>query len=175
MFHEGVALARLISGYWEIINTKGEVIGTTALDPIGRNGGTEVATFHDGRALVENLQGKKVFINTSGTIVGGMFDEAFPFSEGVALVKKPGLSVWSFIGPDGSFFMPYSFLRASSFSEGVAAAERIEGRNDPGMGFINKSGEYVLRPHYREARPFSNGLAWVVTPEGTCAAVDRVG
>jgi hypothetical protein len=144
-FSEGFALARLISGYWEIINTRGEVVGTTGLDPIGKNG-TVIATFHDGRALMENLNGQKVFINTSGTIVGSLFDEAFPFSEGLALVQKPGLKVWSFVGPDGSPFFPYTFLRADSFSEGLAPVEKVEGRNDPGMGFIDKSGDYVLRP-----------------------------
>jgi hypothetical protein len=173
-FSEGFALARLISGYWEIINTRGEVVGTTGLDPIGKKGAV-IATFHDGRALMENLNGQKVFINTSGTIVGSLFDEAFPFSEGLALVQKPGLKVWSFVGPDGSPFFPYTFLRAESFSEGLAPVEKVEGRNDPGMGFIDKSGDYVLRPQYKEARSFHYGLSWVITPDGTCASVDRVG
>lgn len=178
-FSEGYALARLPSGYWEILNKHGKSVGTTSFDPIGRKGGLEISTFHNGLAIAENLYQKKLFINTSGNAVGGVYEEAMDFSEGLAAVRKGGVrdevTVWSFVKPDGVEAFPLTFLRAGSFSEGIAPAEKMEGRKDPGMGYIDKSGDYVLRPQFSEARPFYSGLAWVITSDGLCGTIDRVG
>lgn len=178
-FREGYALARLISGYWEIIDIKGKSVGTTNFDPIGRKGGLDISTFHNGLAVAENLYQKKLFINKSGNAVGGVYEDAKDFSEGLAAVRKGGVggavTVWSYVKPDGSDAFPFSFLRAGSFSEGIAPAEKVDGRKEPGMGYIDRSGDYILRPQYSDARPFHFGLAWVVTSDGLCGAIDRVG
>lgn len=178
-FSEGFALARLPSGYWEVLSRQGKSVGTMTFDPIGRKGGINISTFHDGLAVAENLYQKKLFINTSGNAVGGVYEEVKDYSDGLAAVRKGGVgnavTVWNYIKTDGVEAFPSCFLRADSFSEGIAPAEKVEGRNNPGMGFIDKSGEYVLRPEYVEARPFFSGLAWVVTSDGLCGTIDRLG
>lgn len=174
-FSEGLALARLITGYWEVINKTGKAVGTTNLDPVGISGGLDISTFHDGRAIVENLNKKKTFINASGIAMGSLFDEAKPFSEGLALVRQPGLAVWIFIRPDGTRPFYSTFIRAGSFSDGLAAVEKVEGRSVAGMGYINHNGDYILPPFYLEAGPFREGLAWVKANDGICGPIDRVG
>ncbi len=48
-------------------------------------------------------------------------------------------------------------------------------RADGGWGVVNKSGTYVIRPHFQEMNPngFSDGLAMVC--QGTCGYIDRDG
>jgi hypothetical protein len=57
----------------------------------------------------------------------------------------------------GEVFTQPSFYEMSNFEEGLARA----GRTPKEFGFINSRGEWVIEPKYRQAQPFSNGLACV--------------
>jgi WG containing repeat len=107
----------------------------------------------EGLALT-NIGDKWGFIDKSGKVVM-QFDEAGPFSEGLAAAKADGK--FGYINAAGTFVIKPSYEQATPFSEGLAAV-KIDGL----YGFIDKSGRAVIPPKYSEVRSFSEGLAAVL-------------
>lgn len=64
--------------------------------------------------------------------------------------------------------------KASMFRDGLAL---VGVKTDEGVryGFLNMKGELEIRPQYLSATTFSEGLAWVVEPNGAPKAIDRKG
>lgn len=88
------------------------------------------------------------------------FDEAEPFSEGLAAVQIADprdlmSSRAGYIRPDGTFAIAPTFKKASSFSEGLATVQTLEGSR----GVIDKSGKLLFATAYESIGPFSEGLA----------------
>jgi hypothetical protein len=131
------------------------------------------------------------YINLKGNyIIKPQFDNAFPFSEGLAAVRKN--NKWGFINKEGQIVIDYTFDKVLSFINGFATVE-INGFwglinkagnffidpiseetlyfiNDSTLlriklndkyGFIDKKGQIVIQPKYKYASDFSDGLAAV--------------
>jgi hypothetical protein len=120
-------------------------------------------------ALPEKEGGGWVFIDHSGKVViKGDFVYLGSFSEGLAdaYVAAPGdqpgtMSEWGFIDTSGKWVIgpktggvitPGS--TPGPFSEGLASAGQ-----DSGIGYIDKTGKFVIPAEYEDAAPFSEGLA----------------
>lgn len=82
------------------------------------------------------------------------FDEAKPFSEGLAAVKVSNL--WGFIDSTGAWLTEPKWEDVRSFSEGLAAVQ-TEGK----WGYIDRSGEIKVPPRFARASRHSDGLALV--------------
>ena len=78
------------------------------------------------------------YIDRSGkTIIFPRFDDAFPFSEGLAAVRSHGK--WGFIDRNGKWVIKPRFDNADRFSEGLAAVNY-----DQSWYVIDKTGKTVL-------------------------------
>jgi hypothetical protein len=98
------------------------------------------------------------FIDKTGTpVIPAQFRYAGPFSDGLALVQRPGEHSWSYIDRAGNVLLTVSYRYAHDFSEGLAAVVGERMRN----GFIDKSGKMVIEPRFHIAKPFREGLAAV--------------
>ena len=73
---------------------------------------------------------------------GAIHDLASPFSDGLALVQRPGERELSYIDHNGKVVLTVSHRYAHNFSEGLAVVVGDRGRN----GYINKSGQMVIEP-----------------------------
>lgn len=71
--------------------------------------------------------------------------------------EKPA-NLWGYIRKDGTWAIPAQFDAVTAFSEDVAAVNA-----DGKWGYINAQGDWVIQPVYREAGPFRQGRARVVS------------
>jgi len=117
----------------------------------------QARSFSEGMAPVKDQTGW-LFVDETGTTVPGLtgFEDAKNFSEGLAPVQVDGK--WRFITPKGTQRFPQEFYWASSFSEHLAAVQQEENGK---YGFIDRSGNYIIKPTLSEAKPFAGGLAAV--------------
>jgi hypothetical protein len=121
--------------------------------------------------------------NQGATMIGpSQFYTAEPFSDGLALVsvfakseKSHGTDLqYGYINREGKFVIPPKFSEAKSFSDGLALVYVEKGRSGE-AGYIDKTGEYVIRVHnYALAQSFSEGLA-VVLQGSEYGYIDRTG
>ena len=95
------------------------------------------------------------------------FEDARPFSEGLASVKIEGR--WGYIDKSGEYVIRPQFDDAWLFSEGLAHVA-IGDR----WGYINKTGKYVINPQFDYARPFEDGLA-LVEIDGKWGFINKIG
>lgn len=109
-------------------------------------------------------QGEKWgYINQKGEVViDFLFDEALPFSDGLACVRKDhdNSRKWGFIDVTGKTITGFQYDGASSFSDGLALVTIGVGRGAK-KGFADKKGECVIEPRFFHALSFSEGLALV--------------
>jgi hypothetical protein len=87
-------------------------------------------------------------------VVATKYDDAFPFVDGLALVKRKGK--YGFVSVEGEEAIIPQYERARSFSEGLAAIKVGEK-----WGFVDASGNAVIEPKYAEVIDFSEGFAGV--------------
>ena len=111
--------------------------------------------------------GKKKKYKTGDVVIPFKYDEAYNFSEGLAVVKLNGK--YGFIDKSGKEVVPPKYENGGSFSEGLAVVE-LNGK----WGFIDKSGKEVVPPKYEDVRYFSEGLA-IVELNGKWGFVDKSG
>jgi hypothetical protein len=113
--------------------------------------------------------GRWGYINKSGKIaIRPQFDYAFPFSDGMARVRKGPWHTgkYGFVDKKGKLVIPYHYLDAREFKEGLAAV-CFGGRYDGSYivagkwGFIDKAGKVVIAPRFDYAEDFSEGLSKV--------------
>ena len=104
----------------------------------------------------ENVNGKYGFIDENGNwVIEPQFDDAFDFSEGLAIVEVEGK--WGYIRPDGTWAIKPQFDVACDFSEGLAMVE-VEGK----WGYIRPDGTWAIEPQFEDAEDFSSdGIAEV--------------
>jgi hypothetical protein len=106
------------------------------------------SVFHDNRALVI-AYGKKGFVGRAGTItIPPAFDEALPFSDGLAPVVRDHLT--GYIDTTGRMVIRPSPWTAERFHRGRAVVQ-VGGK----YGYIDRSGAYVARPQFDDARAFT--------------------
>lgn len=93
------------------------------------------------------------------------YDQASPFSEGMARVNRNGL--FGFINTMGDEIIPCKYIHANDFSEGVAPVStgtqviifNIVEVKDERYGVIDKSGENRIPFDYNEILIFKKGMA----------------
>lgn len=112
----------------------------------------ERAIQYDGFAIGTVRQ--KCFIDKRGRIVTQFFEDAEPFSEGLAAVKLNSRS--GFINTSGEIVIPCIYDDAEPFVDGMAAV-CLSGK----WGFINVAGEQVVHPQFNCVMYFSEALAAV--------------
>lgn len=127
---------------------------------------------NDYRYMIE-VNGKYGFINQKGEVViKPQYDCVGNFSEGLAEVDKAKGTkdknggfpcyCYGFIDKNGKLVIKFSkeTTMRGEFSEGLAAImEKVDGKTK--IGFINKSGQTVIKPQFDEAYDFSENLAAV--------------
>lgn len=115
--------------------------------------------------LGDDNNGKKKygFRYASGRqVIAPQFDDAKPFSEGLAAVcvRRKGIRHWGFIREDGEIAIDFQFGDTRSFSGGYAAVKALNPDNDcKQSGYINKNGDWVIKPSYHMALDFYQGAA----------------
>jgi hypothetical protein len=99
-------------------------------------------------------------------VINPQFDDARPFSGGVAAVK---LHQWGFVDKTGKIVINPQFDEAGDFSEGLAVIK--EGGH---FGFTDTTGKLAVNPQFERAQTFSDGLA-AVRSGGKWGFVDKTG
>lgn len=126
------------------------------------------SNFSEGMAAVKGKNGKYGYIDNKGTLtIDLQFEEAFLFSEGVALVKIGGK--YGYINNKGTFVINPQFTSARSFKGGMAAIKQGDT-----WGYINMSGTIVVNPTYSAACDFIGGYAMVMQ-EDKIGIIDQKG
>ena len=125
-----------------------------------------IFTIHNGY-YGENAN-KYGFMRSDGTeITEYIYDYTYPFSEGLACVRKDGK--YGFIDRNGSISIPLIYDNATPFVEGLAYFEK----NDD-YGFINHNGEPVFQLDCDSISSFQEGLAFF-SVDGKYGYVDTSG
>ena len=118
-----------------------------------------------GRVVLKSGDGYKTgYVDEKGEwVVNAEYDEGRDFSNGLAAIRKGKL--WGYVDLYGNVVIPIVYKKALSFSEleGLAVVQDEDSGN---FGFIDKKGSYKIKPQYREAGSFSEGLAYVKMIEG---------
>lgn len=155
MYSDGGAPAKL-DGKWGILNAGGSEWLLSAeydeiiQDELGR-------AYKDGAVFVK--RGEQVLLLVEGEQVGDIYEDARPFADGWAAVKKNGK--WGFIDREGTVQIDFQFDDALSFGQHLAAVKVHET-----WGYVSLKGEVVIAPEYLEAKSFCNGSAPVKTETG---------
>ena len=87
-------------------------------------------------------------------VIEPQFFYASRFSEGMAQVVLEHRGMEGYITHSGEVAIPPRFITAGPFSEGLAAVTDDKG----GWGYIDKTGNYVIKPEWQQTHRFSGGL-----------------
>lgn len=134
------------SGDWEIEPEYDEII----CDELGR-------CYAQGAIFVRKKD--RVLLLVDGEEVGKTYEDAKPFNDGWAAVKKDGK--WGFIDSDGVMQIEPQFEDALSFGQHLAAV-KTGGR----WGFVSRYGNVVIEAEFLNAKSFCNGSAPVLGENG---------
>ncbi len=141
------------------IDSKGMVVIPPSFK-VSSNAGGE---FHDGRLMMD---GK--YIDKNGRPVMDEPSRSADYSSGLAAAIRRGEAAWGFIDPSGKFAIAPGFpaspkAEAPSFQGGMAAV-----RVGDKVGYIGRTGEFVIQPRFLDGGDFHDGVARVVI-DGPCA------
>lgn len=118
----------------------------------------EAGVFSEGLAAVMTESGKWGYVDKTGKmVVQSQFDWAGEFVGSLAPVEKDMLV--GFIDKNGRQVIPFKFKDAKEFGEELAPAT-LDGRH---WGYIDKTGEFIIKPIFQRAFPFSSGRGLVYT------------
>ena len=173
-FSEGLAAVKVYKDRvdkWGYIDKSGKVV----IEPQFAAAGP----FSEGRAMVGiaepswSINYKWGFIDTEGRwVTKPQYESASEFSEGLASVLmndrvgfidlQGRIAIQPQFAPDGSGGCVLNGrVGASRFSEGLAAVQPKRGVWGKEWGFIDRHGDWVIKPAFACAAPFSEGLAVV--------------
>ncbi|HMP50939.1 MAG TPA: WG repeat-containing protein, partial [Candidatus Melainabacteria bacterium] len=140
---------------------------------------TIAVAFPDAAMASDNLRWG--FVNKEGKmIIQPQFLEAGTFSEGLAPVKTD--AGWGYLDRSGKVVLE-GFDEAGVFSEGLAAVkipsngplvEKFGNDSAALWGFIDSTGNFVIKPQFQDAGPFREGLS-AVASGGKYGFIDRDG
>ena len=125
-----------------------------------------VPKFSDGLVLVQDKHTQKWgYANRTGAVViPFQFEEAQPFSEGLAAVKIKNESssvfasdLWGYINQAGTMVVEPYYTSVEPFSEGLAAVSK----SSLFWGYIDKKGKLVISMKFGSVAAFNEGLAAV--------------
>ena len=109
--------------------------------------------------------------STGKVAIEAQWDEAAPFSEGMACVKLFNAGGSRYIDETGRVVIPPDNFSGRDFHNGLAVATK---KGSGRYGFIDHSGRFVIEPKFSEADAFSEGLAHVQL-DGRHGFVDTAG
>ncbi len=99
------------------------------------------------RFVIWDERGKFGYMDQTGRVViEPQFDEAYPFTEGLAAVSIGNKA--GFIDTSGTVVVPLQYYTAYPFSDGVAAVSIIEGTGDKRRypcGYIDHDNQFVIK------------------------------
>ena len=144
----------------------------------------ELGRYSHRLVAAENLSGDCGYLDINGKVaIPFVYKRAGDFSEGLAAVYQRSGEYMNtvvfgrveklkcgYIDTKGTVVIPFKFQQShvsmNEFHNGLAiqgvASDNLFAQT---FGFINKQGEWVVRPKYDDARSFDNGLAEVVLNE----------
>lgn len=154
MYSGGYAAAKT-GGKWGVVDLEGEWLVEPSYDEIIAD---ELGRCY-GQGVVFAKKGNSVYMILNGDVQGGQYEDARPFAENYAAVKKNGK--WGFIDSTGTEKISCAYSDALSFGEHLAAVE-IDGM----WGYISLQGKIAIEPTFYKAKSFSNGTAPVLTDGG---------
>lgn len=136
-------------GLWGFINPKGEMV----IEPEFNQ---RPSPFYDGYSIIK-MRGNYRFIDTDGEVTDDKYVDISPFSEGFACVVKENDHP-KIINKEFKIIAVLNFAQlVGTFREGRAQFKNKNGK----WGFINTTGEIVIKAKYDEVLSFSNGAARV--------------
>ncbi len=147
-FVNGYAIFDNMDKKFGFINTKGEVVIEPKFSSVG--------DFHDGLAWAKNDQKLSGYINTRGEwVIQPTYNAThnFDVKSGMAMVKV--LKEWFYIDKAG-VALKLDFDKIDDFHNGIAMA-----RKGDKIGFIDKTGKWIIEPQFEAARDFENEYAAV--------------
>jgi len=145
---------------WGYINKKGQFVIHPRYEDAG--------DFSEGLASVK-MNGKWGYIDETGRmVIQPRFDEAWEFREEVGRVVQNGMCGDIKKGGEFAVKPQPEFFICGDFHEGLASVEREK------AGYIDKSGNYVIKPVFDKAEDFSEGLAFAALGE-TRGYIDKNG
>ena len=176
-FSDGVACVRK-GGVTSVIDKQGKVLFETDLLING---------FSDGRAkavqvppddgpqdnmVITTMSLKYGYMDKTGKmVIPAIYDDAYDFSEGYAVVGKQnsnGETLYGAIDRAGNVVVPLIYHGMTPFHEGMARVYEQD-EEEPGhwykYGFVNTKGELVVPMIYQEASNFSDGMAVVAVKD----------
>ena len=135
--------------------------------------------FSEGFAYVQS-NGIVGYIDKTGniTIQLGSADDILytkPFSDGYALVSSISKGYY-FIDTNGEVVLQ-GYTSADSFNDGLAPVSKSvdDSGKSINFGFIDKSGKFIIKEQFLNARPFSDGLACVQDENGIYGFINKSG
>lgn len=137
---------------------------------VNRNGKTITEWFEETRDFREGLAAIKKnkkwgFINTKGKIViKPRFWAVKDFYNGLAAVRERNKKKdnWGFINAKGKIVIEAQYNRVvHGFAEGLAVVSNKED-HDSKLGYIDSKGKMAIDVRFKQAQPFSEGLAAVM-------------
>ena len=174
---DGLA-AFCVNGKWGYCDKNGKVLIAPKFD--------DFRLFYEGLAAV-NVGAKLEEYGMSKRLQGGVWGyidrtgkyiaeprlrDAYPFSEGLALTRDD--HGYAYIDKTGKTVLRFeSASWASNFSEGLACVAAPGSYPRP-LGFIDKTGKFVIEPQFDSAYDFSEGLA-AVERDRKYGYIDRSG
>ncbi len=166
-FAQGRARVKARDGEW-IIDSSGNFI---AKQPVALEG----IRFSDGLIAIRRDR-KLGFMDLDGNIaIEPKFDQGGEFSEELAAVQFEGR--WIFIDKSGATKaqLPQDVIFAEPLSDGLALATSAA-QPDRKFGYVDKNGQWAVKPVWDDANPFHDGLAYVgIWRGGIVAYIDHRG
>jgi hypothetical protein len=117
--------------------------------------------YSDGMIAVRG-NGKLGYMDLNGQIaIETRYDAGGAFAEGLAPVELDGR--WLFIDKSGATVakLPEAIIFAEPLSDGLSLVTAEAGQATRKFGYVDKDGNWAVKPTWDEAQPFRDGLAYV--------------
>lgn len=148
--------------YWELINTKGKVLGDKKYSDVGE--------FTDSKLCWVQVGGHYGYVNTKGKmVIKSKYDSAGDFCEGWAPVSMGGECYYINPKDNKKLGQDAQYEQALEFSNGLGAVKK-GGR----WGYIDKKGREVITIQFDAVTPFVDGKA-IVKLGDTCGIINTSG
>lgn len=147
------AVQQTANGDITIIDTSGNVLTT-----IPNTAGTIADTGFDSRCVLLKHDGKHVLLNTNTLKTLDSYQDAAPFSNGMAAVCSSGK--WGFVDASFNLLIPCQFKAASQFKTGINIAVV---QNQSGLyGTVDKRGRLMPIPFAYDALSVFNDFGYAI-------------
>ena len=161
----------VLNDYMGVINEKGNIITNKKYNFI--------SDYNEGRAVIgiSSNEGnyKYGYIDLEGNeVIPPIYSEATSFNDGGALVKIKDKE-YNLIDINGKVINTYNYDFVSQYGEGLMVfGNSFEGP----LGYLNREGQIVIKPKYKSAEGFKDGVAIVSESDsfiGPYGVIDKEG